>query len=417
MKKLFSESFINHLIVELKRGYLPVIEALESYEGEVLVSRLDKLNELYPGGWSVPFCQEVIKDLKRPFIGSYNYFGVCGKVTYAGFKPFGTLISHERYLELTGRIELKDCNKEGSEKLPLCFRHKQGYDFKLVRKDDRFYYKEDGSEFTYDEVARLKESEVWIPLTYDTLTPYGKLGVLAKILAKTMYYGDWKWENPNERVMQMIMEDLNLYPFTDEDDMIKKTSVEEGIYLTANERVKGTPKSSETKPQRDYTGVKFRRKLSEDVITVDRSNISSVPYHVNFSIYRGFFISQKEIESKFSKGDWIEVVEESISELDILKQKVKALEDTYSNLDDKLSEALELLKPKDTTPTSEPKFRKGDVVHLTGTVVVVTKDSPCEGSTCSYFEGIVIKDACRYFEQGFTSNSWPLNSFTKQLDI
>jgi hypothetical protein len=57
-----------------------------------------------------------------------------------------------------------------------------------------------------------------------------KLESLAKLLAKSWFYGDWKWETPNERAMQMIMQDLGLYPFKDEDEMIRKTQVDEELY-------------------------------------------------------------------------------------------------------------------------------------------------------------------------------------------
>lgn len=61
------------------------------------------------------------------------------------------------------------------------------------------------------------------------------LETLARVLAKTWFYGDWKWETPNERVMQFIMVQLGLYPFFNEDDMISKTQVSEDYYkLAAN---------------------------------------------------------------------------------------------------------------------------------------------------------------------------------------
>jgi hypothetical protein len=65
------------------------------------------------------------------------------------------------------------------------------------------------------------------------------LETLAKILAKTWFYGDWKWETPNERVMHFIMVELGLYPFLDEDSMISKTQVSEEYYRLAAKYVKG----------------------------------------------------------------------------------------------------------------------------------------------------------------------------------
>lgn len=65
------------------------------------------------------------------------------------------------------------------------------------------------------------------------------LETLAKVLAKTWFYGDWKWETPNERVMHFIMVELGLYPFLTEDDMTAKTQVSEEYYRLAAKYVKG----------------------------------------------------------------------------------------------------------------------------------------------------------------------------------
>jgi hypothetical protein len=64
-----------------------------------------------------------------------------------------------------------------------------------------------------------------------------KLETLAKCLAKSWFYGEWEWENPNERVMQMLMQDLGLYPFKDEDEMIQQTRVDEDLYKEAVDKV------------------------------------------------------------------------------------------------------------------------------------------------------------------------------------
>lgn len=60
-----------------------------------------------------------------------------------------------------------------------------------------------------------------------------KLEAIAKILAKTMFYGNWKWETPNERVITMLMQEVGLYPFTNEDEMIAKTRVDDSLYSRA----------------------------------------------------------------------------------------------------------------------------------------------------------------------------------------
>jgi hypothetical protein len=64
-----------------------------------------------------------------------------------------------------------------------------------------------------------------------------KLETLAKLLAKTWFYGDWNWETPNERIMQMLMQELGYYPFKDEDEMIKRTGIHDELYERAVDSV------------------------------------------------------------------------------------------------------------------------------------------------------------------------------------
>lgn len=64
-----------------------------------------------------------------------------------------------------------------------------------------------------------------------------KLETLAKLLAKSWFYGNWEWETPNERIMQMLMQDLGYYPFKDEDEMIHHTRVDEDLYKYAVDKV------------------------------------------------------------------------------------------------------------------------------------------------------------------------------------
>lgn len=65
-----------------------------------------------------------------------------------------------------------------------------------------------------------------------------KLETLAKILAKCWYYGNFKVETPNERVMQMLMCELGYFPFNDEDEMIKQTKVNDELYKEAIKIIK-----------------------------------------------------------------------------------------------------------------------------------------------------------------------------------
>ena len=52
------------------------------------------------------------------------------------------------------------------------------------------------------------------------MTREEKLETIVKLFAKAMFYGDWEWESPNERVITMLMQEVGMYPFKNEDDMI-----------------------------------------------------------------------------------------------------------------------------------------------------------------------------------------------------
>lgn len=65
------------------------------------------------------------------------------------------------------------------------------------------------------------------------MTREEKLETIVKLFAKAMFYGDWEWETPNERVITMLMQEVGMYPFKNEDDMITQTSVDEELYQKA----------------------------------------------------------------------------------------------------------------------------------------------------------------------------------------
>lgn len=71
------------------------------------------------------------------------------------------------------------------------------------------------------------------------MTREEKLETIVKLFAKTMFYGDWKWETPNERVIEMLMREVGYYPFKDEDEMIHHTSVDENLYKESIKEIKG----------------------------------------------------------------------------------------------------------------------------------------------------------------------------------
>ncbi len=59
--------------------------------------------------------------------------------------------------------------------------------------------------------------------------------LIAKILVKSMFYGCWIAETPNERVIQMLLEKEGLWPLENEDVLIEKTEVSESLYTEAKE--------------------------------------------------------------------------------------------------------------------------------------------------------------------------------------
>ena len=71
------------------------------------------------------------------------------------------------------------------------------------------------------------------------MTREEKLETIVKLFAKSMFYGEWRWETPNERVIEMLMNEVGYYPFKDEDEMIHHTSVDDNLYKQAIKEVDG----------------------------------------------------------------------------------------------------------------------------------------------------------------------------------
>jgi hypothetical protein len=69
--------------------------------------------------------------------------------------------------------------------------------------------------------------------TKEQMTREEKLETIVKLFAKSMFYGYWEWETPNERVITMLMQEVGMYPFKDEDEMISKTQVSDELYKQA----------------------------------------------------------------------------------------------------------------------------------------------------------------------------------------
>jgi len=87
--------------------------------------------------------------------------------------------------------------------------------------------------------SNFQDFEQYYNKTFSTneITREEKLETIVKLFAKSMFYGDWKWETPNERVITMLMQEVGMYPFKDEDDMISKTPVSDDLYKKAVKEV------------------------------------------------------------------------------------------------------------------------------------------------------------------------------------
>jgi DNA-directed RNA polymerase subunit RPC12/RpoP len=98
------------------------------------------------------------------------------------------------------------------------------------------------------------------------MTREEQLETIVKVFAKIMFYGDWEWGTPNERVITMLMQEVGMYPFKNEDDMISKTPVSDELYKKA---IKEVP-SRQTKGGNEWW---------KGNLTVAVPNDDLVPYH------------------------------------------------------------------------------------------------------------------------------------------
>lgn len=96
-----------------------------------------------------------------------------------------------------------------------------------------------GKEIDYNWLYQISK-----PAARQPLSKEDKLDIIAKVFAKIMFYSDWKWNTPNERVIEMFMRELGYYPFNNEDEMIRKTAIDEKHYKEAADKIAGrTPTS------------------------------------------------------------------------------------------------------------------------------------------------------------------------------
>jgi hypothetical protein len=143
----------------------------------------------------------------------------------------GTLNKHEEgWVVRYGDMQFLPLHPDFIELMETCFTSKfiQEVEFEIVTEWENGEVGVNGLSYA----KLIKEEKPFIDNRKE------KLETLARLLAKSWYYGDWDWENPNERVMQMIMQDLGLYPFKSEDEMIQQTRVDEDLYKEAVDKVK-----------------------------------------------------------------------------------------------------------------------------------------------------------------------------------
>ena len=69
------------------------------------------------------------------------------------------------------------------------------------------------------------------------MTREEKLETIVKLFSQAMFYGNWKWETPNERVIEMLMKEVGYYPFKDEEEMKYHTLVDDNLYKQAIKEV------------------------------------------------------------------------------------------------------------------------------------------------------------------------------------
>jgi hypothetical protein len=71
-----------------------------------------------------------------------------------------------------------------------------------------------------------------------------KLEAVVRLFSKSMFHGDWEWETPNERTIEMLMVELGYWPYENEDDMIAKTHVDEELYRKARKMIPTRPSTN-----------------------------------------------------------------------------------------------------------------------------------------------------------------------------
>ncbi len=76
------------------------------------------------------------------------------------------------------------------------------------------------------------------------MTREAKLETIVKLFSKAMFHGNWKWETPNERTIEMLMWEVGYYQFKNEDEMIAETFVDESLYKKAVKEIPTRPSNN-----------------------------------------------------------------------------------------------------------------------------------------------------------------------------
>ena len=170
-----------------------------------------------------------------------------------------------------------------------------------------------------------------------------KLEILARLLAKTWFYCDWKWESPNERVMQMLMQDLGLYPFKDEDEAIQQTQVDDELYREASRRVPTYGKLSEDLVENKLDLSKIEQKLDETLANEtsesltkwmngkredDVEKLAELEYPIFDGDLLGIAYNQKQSRIDFIKG-YNKAIESQLPQQEISDEEIQKAIDAY----------------------------------------------------------------------------------------
>lgn len=114
----WKKDFVDYLSQETNYRRDSILDVLNSWEGNIpfedeepeIVYPLENVNRKYPDGWCVAKCDAIIEDFNKFFNFDFNvsnYYGINKTITLTSKTSFGTLITRDEYLELTGRNKVE----------------------------------------------------------------------------------------------------------------------------------------------------------------------------------------------------------------------------------------------------------------------------------------------------------------------